>query len=294
MSDVRNLIDRCFRTYLEPPSARAAFARLSGAITDAGTSLVIGSWVVPEDEEMMRAGVALELDSELVDVLSYDEFTSTCVVERGVEGTTATAHADGAKVKLSPKFARQSVFEAVADNIIGLFPDLYTTESALLVSAGGVAPLDDALAVSIIDIWTGANGTGGSIEGRIVDYHPQVGGRALILDSAAGQVWVRYRRRFASVTSEDDTFTDIGLDPRWANIVVIGACADLMAGADLEASHVDWVTQSLAAETVPVGTRAQLATAMARYRELLVDRAKSEMRSEYKARVRMRPSVVFR
>jgi len=300
MSDMRTGINRAFRTYLEPPNARAAIAKLDGAINDTVTSLTVdlASWQIPEDEELMRNGVLLEIDAELIEVLTYDELTGICTVVRGVEGTTATAHLDRNSIKLSPNYPRQSVFDALADNIVNLYPTLYTVR-AMEVMGPGVAAMEDPLAVDIVEMWAGASGYGSNIEGRIVDFHPSVGGRAVIFDGdrgnggpGLGSAWVRYRRRFGSATSEDDTFEELGLDSRWVNIAIIGACADLFIGADMEASQVEWVGGVLAAENIPVGTRSQVAAAMLRYREVLIDKAKSEMRAEYKTRMRFRPTQV--
>jgi len=292
MSDMRNLVDRAFRTYLEPPNARAAIAKLDGAILATDTALIVDitAWQVPEDEELMRQGVLLEIDSELIEVLTYDEFTGTCDVDRAKEGTVAVDHADRSSIKLSPNYTRLSVFEALADNISQLYPSLYTVR-AVMVQGGRAAAMEDPLAVDIVEMTAGANG-GPPIGGKIVDFHPDIGGRAVVADQMMGSAWVRYRRRFGSATSEDDTYEDLGLDPRWANIALIGACADLFVGQDIEASQVEWVGGVLAAENITVGTRAQVAGAMLRYREVLMDRAKSEMRAEYKTTMRFRPTQV--
>lgn len=296
MSDMRTLVNRAFRTYLEPPNARAGYGKLDGPIVAADTTLVVDptSFAIPEDEELMRQGILLELESELVEIQSYDQFTGTCDVERAKEGTVAGDHADRISIKISPEFSRQSVFDALADNIVMLFPSLHTVGETL-VEGGAVAALDDPLAVSIIEAWHGANGHGSSVSGRIVSFHPEVDGRAVVFDGWGGSAWVRYRRRFGSATSEEDTFEELGLDPRWANIAIIGACADLFIGADLEAAQVDWVANVLSAENIQIGSRAQVAGAMLRYREVLMDRAKTEMRSEYKTTMRFRPhTVTFR
>ncbi len=238
----------------------------------------------------MRSGVILELGSELCLATSYDEFTGSTVVVRGFGGTSAVAHTAGDQIKLSPPFPRRSVFEAIADNIIGLYPDLYTVQTALLSTVmGNVAAFEDDLAVEIVEIWPGNVAQGSfDIDGRVVDFHPAVGSRAVILDGYAGTVWVKYRRRFGEASSEDDTLEDLGVEERWGSILMVGACADLFAGRDLPASQTEWVANVLKAENIRVGTRAQLSASLAQYRGLLVDRARSEMRGEYKAKVRIR------
>jgi len=289
MTDIRGVIDRTFRTYLEPPDAQPASATLGTTIDDTVTAFVVSGFVLPEDEELMRAGVLVELDSELVLVQTYDEFTGGVVGVRGYAGTTAVAHTSGDPVKLSPPYPRQSVFEAVADNIITLYPELSTVRTEYLSTVtGNVAAFDDYLAVEIEEIWGGAQGQEYGVDGRLVDFHPAVGSRAVLLNDYYGAVWVKYRRRFGDATTEEDTLEELGVEERWANIIIVGTCADLFAGRDLPASHTEWVGNTLQAENIRVGVRSSLAGALSQYRNMLIDRAKSEMRAEYKAKVLVR------
>lgn len=298
MSTVGAVIDRLFRTYLEPPNHQPATARLASDYTAGDPTLELTDFAVPEDEELVRNGVHLEVNAEIFEVTSYDELSSTATVnleDDSKMGTTATSHSEGARVKLAPPFARMSVFESVADNIITLYPRLYQVTTAEVVAVhGGVCPIDDPLAVEVVEAWTeGWEGTT-DIDARIVDYHPHTGGRALVANLQVGDVWVKYRKRFGDAASEADTLAALGVEPRWVRIVMVGACADLMAGRDLPASHTDWVEQVLEAENIPVGTRGSIAQRCAQYKEYLIEDAKKEMRAEYRAKTHMRPSVQVR
>lgn len=290
MNDVGAVIERLYRTYLYPPDSQPATAFLDGAIGAADTSLVLSGFVIPEDEELVANGVLLELGWELVQVTAYDSLTLTATVKRGQFGTTAVAHADADKVILSPPFSRQSVFEAVADNIITLYPSLFTVNTTEVVEAAlGVAPIDDNLAVEVLEVWTGMGDQ--EVDARIVDYHPEAGGRAVVtnLGMFLGSMWVKYRRRMGVATSESDTLADLGVETRWVSIVMAGAAADLFAGRDLPASNTDWVQASLEAENIPVGTRGSVARQLAAYRAYLLEGARREMRAEYRAKSHMRP-----
>ena len=296
MSDVRAIIDRLYRTYLYPPDHRPAQAHLAGDITEAAVSFQLANFVIPEDEELVRSGVFLEAGSELIQVTAYDEATTTitsCI--RGVLGTTQAAHSADDPVLLSPPYPRLSVFEAVADNIITLYPRLYrvTTQEVVTVT-GNVAALDDPLAVEVVEAWQDGTHSTTDVDARIVDYHPAVGGRAIITNIGTGEIWVKFRKRFGDAASEDDTLVDLGVEPRWVNIVILGACADLFSGRDLPASQVEFVEATLQAENIPVGTRSSLAQRLASYREYLMENAKREMRSEYRAKTHMRPHVQVR
>ena len=287
------IVDRLFRTYLYPPDAQPAQCSLNGGITDVATSLIIDNFVVPEDELLMAAGVIIEINSELIKVIIYDSPTLTAtLVERGFAGTTAVAQADNANVILSPPYARLSVFESVADNIITLYPRLYTVTAGSVIGVGsGVATLDDALAVEVVECWGDGLSSSQDIDARIVDFHPSTGGRALMTNIRVGQVWVRYRRRFGDAADETATLASLGMEERWVNIVMAGAAADIFAGRDLPASETRWVGGALEAINIPVGTRSTLARQLAAYRDHLLGLAQREMKAEYRTKVHMRPAT---
>lgn len=289
MSTVGALIERLYRTYLYPPDNRPAQTFLQTTITDVATTLVLTSFLIPEDQTLMTAGVIIEVAQELMQVTAYDDATLTATVNRGVLGTTAVAHTSGDVITLSPPFPRMSVMEALADNIITLYPKLYTVQTLSLSPTGGrIYALPDPLAVEVISCWPDAYFSDTEIDAEIVDHTAIVGGRSLITNLDAGEIWVRYRKRFGEVVDEDSTYLDLGLEDRWVNIVMVGAAGDLFAGRDLPASITDWVGKTAETEVVPVGSRSQLARQLAAYRTYLLDQAAAEMRAEYKAKMHMR------
>ena len=294
------IVDRMYRNYLYPPDARPAQCLLNGFINDTATSIAFDNFVLPEDEELMATGVVVEIGSELIQVVTYDPLTTTAtLVKRAFLGTTAVDHTDDSLVILSPSFPRLSVFEAVADNILTLYPRLYTVTTGSVVSvAAGISAMDDVLAVEVVECWEDGFSTSTDLDARIVDYHPSTGGRALITNLRSGQVWVRYRRRFGDVgeetTGEATLLADIGMEQRWVNIVMAGAAGDLFAGRDIPASITRWVGAVLEAANIPVGTRAELAQGLAQYRGHLLVQAQKEMRAEYKSKVHMRPVTSVR
>lgn len=293
---VAAIVDRLFRTYLYPPDARPAQAFVKTQLLIGGTSLDLKNFVIPEDEDLMAAGVVIEIGSELIQVTAYDAITLVASgLLRGFMGTTAVQHEVDDPVLLSPPYSRLSVFQAVADNIITLYPRLYTvTTGSVVPVSNGIAALDDVLAVEVVECWENGLSSAVDYDARIVDYHAAVGGRALITNLASGQVWVRYRRRFGDAADETVTLADLGLEERWVNIVMVGAAADMFAGRDLPASETRWVEAVLEAETIPVGTRSQLARQLLQHKEYLITQAQKEMRAEYKAKVHMKTQMRVR
>ncbi len=285
------IVERVYRTYLYPPDSRPAQALVSTAINTTDTALILKNFVIPEDEEMMKNGIQLEIGSELLQVIAYDELVTTATVQRAAGGTTAASHDVDDLVTLSPPFTRLSVFAAVADNILTLYPKLYTvTTGSVVTVAAGISALDDVLAVEVVEAWPDGLSSAQEVDARIVDFHPTTGGRSLVTNIRVGQIWVKFRRRFGDAADETATLASLGMEERWINIVMAGAAGDLMAGRDIPAAHTEWVAAVLEAENIPVGTRSSVARNLAAYRTYLLDNAAKEMRAEYKAKTHMRPS----
>lgn len=290
MSNLTAVIDRLLVTYLTPANDQEIQVRLGSGVDDTTQTIPLGGFTIPEDEALLRQGSILELERELVRVVEYDDLASAVTVTRGEYSTTPTPHTTPLLMALNPQFTRNSVFDAVADNIITLYPKLFTTDVQYLSTvSAGVYPINDDLAVELlsawVDGWTGST----DVHGEIIDYHPLAGGRAIILNHpTGGSMWMRYRRRMARATSELDTLDDLGVDERWVNIIMAGAAADLLAGKDISASETEWVKSVLEAENIQVGTRMSIAGGLRQYRNMLLDDASAEMRAEYKPKVRMR------
>ena len=286
---VGSVMERLYVTYLTPPDEQDARARLPLGILEDQEVFILGSFEVPEDEQLLRQGVLIEADQELMRVVSYDTVTFEVTVKRGEYGTIPKAYPDGQAVVLNPPYPRAAVFEAVADNIILLYPKLFTTGAELLSPvAERVYSLPDPLAVTVLSTQPGDFASTVDIHSEIVDFHPLAGGRALLTNAYTGAVWLRYRRRMMKPTGEDDTLDALGVDERWVNIIMAGAAADLMVGRDISAAHTQWVKSVLEAENIPVGTRVSVAGGLRQYRNLLLDDAMTEMKGEYKPKVRMR------
>ena len=70
----------------------------------------------------------IEIDSELVSLVSVDPSSGTLTVQpwgRGTRGTVAAVHNSGAKVTNSPRYPRVRMGAEVKQVIAGLYPDLW-------------------------------------------------------------------------------------------------------------------------------------------------------------------------
>lgn len=280
--DVASLIDRLYRTYLRPPDAQEAKTRLLADLPADDVTFAIGEFAVPEDQNLLRIESLLEIGQELMAVTGYDASTRTVTVVRGQEGTTAADHTQGASVLLDPSYSRASVFEAIADNIITLHPKLFSVKVAFLSSvAPGVYPCEDELAIGVLRAWPD-NNADIDVMTRVEDFNHNTNGRAFITNiGGMGTLWVRYKRRMCAPTSEADDLEDLGVDPRWATMIIVGAAADLLVGRDIPQVQTDWIAASFESEVVRPGTRAGIAGRLAAYRDLLLDRFRQELATEY-------------
>ena len=296
MSTVADLLDRLYRLILEPPDAQPASTRLAAGVSDVDTTFTLRTFDIPEDENLVRLGSILEIENELVRVTNFDATAVVVTVLREQLGTKAVAHDADATVKLSPPFPRLDAFNAVRDNIIALYPDLWTVKTEVLAATGSdVYPFGDPLGVEIVEANPDNTGWGTiKLDARIVDNHPRVGGRAVVTNiNAVTTLWVRYRRRMDEATDESDTLEDLGVEEVWAQLVVISAAADLLAGRDIPASSVEWVQSVLQAENIRVGTRMSIAGGLSQYRDILLERFKKEMRAEDSNRIQISMTDAF-
>ena len=96
-----------------------------------------------------------------------------------------------------------------------------------------------------------------------------------------------------SATAESDVIADLGVDERWVNIVMIGAAATLFAGRDIPAANTEWVSATLEAENIRVGSRLSIAGGLRQYRNQLLSDASKEMKAEdsQKVKVHMNTSM---
>ena len=289
------LVDRTYRQILEPPDAQPAATRTASSIAEGDLVIPVTLFDIPEDENLLRLGSIIEINSELMRVTDYDTTLRVVTVIRGYLGSVPAAHALDDQVKLSPPYPRLDVFHAVRDNIVALYPDLWTVKTQVLSRASADAyPIEDLLAVEIVEANPNAAQKTVNFPARIVDNHPQVDGRAVVFNGAPSTtMWVRYRRRFGTATSEADTLESLGVDTVWNALIIVSAAADLVSGRDVQAVSSDWVQSALEAENIRVGTRLSVAGGLAQYRDILMGRFKKEMRGEDSNRPKVHIREVF-
>ena len=291
MAAVSTLIDRIYRDFLNKPDDLAAFSRLDGAITDSDTSLTYEDGLFSvEEENLLEAGALVEVDQELMLVTDANPSTRVLTVSRGYAGTTAAAHSDKDNIFLNPTFPRKSVFDAVADNIVRLYPSLYNVTTTNVTSTSTYAEVPAStveVLTSYVQNASGEQYTSAGIE-LLRDFPPSTTNTAVqFYNTSNGKtVHLVIKRKFVRPTAEtDDLATTCLISNEYEQIVMVGAVADIVGATDIDATTQEFITEKLAQENYPVGSGERLRNALLRLRSLLIDEARGNLRSLYPAPV---------
>ena len=292
MAAVSTLVDRIYRDFLNKPDDLSAFSRLDGAMSDTtGTTLTYESGLFSSEEEnLLGNGALVEVDQELMLVTAANTSTRTLTVSRGYAGTTAATHADNTNVFINPTFPRKSVFDAVADNIVRLYPSLYNVTTTNVTSGSTYAEVPAStveILTSYVQNASGEQYTSAGIE-LLRDFPPSTTNTAVqFYNTSNGKtVHLVIKRKFVRPTSETvDLATDCLISDEYEQIVMVGAVADIVGATDIDASTQEFITEKLAAESYPIGSGERLRNALLRLRSLLIDEARGNLRSLYPAPV---------
>ena len=317
---IGKLIDRVYREYLEPADNVESFSILSSSMTDSVTELSFdGNYFTQEEEDALDAGTIIEVGTELMYSTALDTVNNSVTVKRGVRGTTAAAHSAGDEIKIAPEFPRKNVFDAVCDQIENLYPTLFAVDTQSFTSGTGystigtydapgthnylVAPLKalsqytdwsagsdqtglkyQGVAVEMIDLpnpftYTDSGGTE-----RTITYTsgPDVVHALQFVGIASGHtVYVTFKKKFIPPTSESDTLASVGLESEYEPIIMTGVAAHLIAGRDINLVDASYITDQLEAAAYPVGSSNTIRNSLLQYQQLLIQQARTNLRSKY-------------
>lgn len=291
---IDDIVQRIFRDYLQAPDDMHPQAQVQAALTDVQTTVVYKDELMPEEVAAISAGDFIEVDYELMRVLDIDESTRTLTVVRGSYGTTAAAHSATALIRFSPKLTQAGVFEAIADELAGLYPDLYAVGTATLDPMIYTQELDDPLAGSILSARQLVAGYYEPVWAEIVEGVSELSDSTIVQvepRSTTADIFVRYSKRFSRPTSGSDTLASLGLEDHWSRILVFAAMGSLLAATDIDAATQEFITESLEAQGYPPGAGASLAITFARLRATSLQEARDELRARNSPRMHMRQVI---
>ena len=318
---IGNLVDRVYREYLEPVDKVESYSYLSSGINDSVNSITYdGNLFSIEEEDALDAGAIVEVGQELMYTTALNATTNTITVKRGQRGTTAAAHSAGDIIKIAPAFPRKNVFEAVVDQIKNLYPTLFAVETVELTASTGykllgthgtdgdtynhlVAPLKaisqytdwqsgsdqtglkyNGVALEMIDLPNPFTYTDDTSTERTKTYTtgPDVVHAVQFVGISAGHtVYVTFKKKFVAPTSEASTLTSVGLETEYEPIVMTGVAAQLIAGKDISKLNASYITEQLETSVSPIGSSNSIGQSLLRYQQLLIQQARSNLRSKY-------------
>ena len=320
-STIGDLVDRVFREYLEPADSVESYSYLTGGVSDSATTIGYANDMFSvEEEDALDAGAIIEVGQELMFSTALNTVTNEITVTRGARGTTAAAHSAGDLIKITPAFPRKNVYDAVTDQIKNLYPTLFAVETLELVSGTGyrllgtygtdgdtynhiVAPLK---AISQYTDWSsGSDQTGLTYKGVAVELidlpnpftwtddtqtertktyttGPNVVHALQFYGIANGHtVFVTFKKKFVAPTSEATTLASVGLETEYEPIVMAGVAAQMLAGKDIKNIDARYITEQMAAQNYPVGSSNTIRNSLLQYQQILIQQARTNLRSKY-------------
>ena len=320
-STIGDLVDRVYREYLEPVDKVESYSYLSSGINASVDTITYdGNLFSIEEEDALDAGAIVEVGQELMYTTALNSTTNTITVKRGQRGTTAAAHSAGDLIKIAPAFPRKNVYEAVVDQIKNLYPTLFAVETIELTASTGykllgthgsdgdsynylVAPLK---AISQYTDWqAGSDQTGLKYNGVAIEMidlpnpfvytddtqtertktyttGPDVVHAVQFVNISAGHtVYVTFKKKFVQPTDEDTTLASVGLEIEYEPIIMTGVAAQLIAGKDITKLNASYITEQLEASVSPIGSSNSIGQSLLRYQQLLIQQARSNLRSKY-------------
>ena len=260
MTTAATVIDRTLRQLLsgtvEPRN------KLASSISSSATSIT-----VTYPLEGLRAAQICEIGNELMYIWSVDSGTKTAIVERGFNGSTASAHSAGDIIIVNPRFPRSQMLEAINDELSdlssplnGLFQiktvDIDYNGSDVMIDLDGVTGIIDLLTVSVrymTDDYPVARKVR-LIRDVPTDDFPS--GYALRFDQGVfpGRLRIVYKAPYVQATSEaSDLATTCGVQNSVLDIVTLGTQIRLMAPREIKRNFTESQGDTRRAEEVTSG-----------------------------------------
>lgn len=308
-SDIRGLVDRTFREYLDTPDTVNSYSYLTGGVAiDATTVAYDGDLLSVEEEDALDAGAIIEIGQEIMFSTGLNTVSNEITVKRGQRGTTASAHSANDIIKIAPSYTRKAVYDAVTDQIENLYPTIYAVEEQTLTSATGYVALtggDDNLIVAplkaVSQFTTLASGNETSVQFRgvsveLIDVPTSVTASGKVVQffgiNTGIDVHVTFKKKFGQVTDEDTTLASIGLESEYEPIIMAGVAAQLIAGKDISTMDASFITEQLQTASVPIGSSNSVRNSLLQYQQLLIQQARKDLRARYPEPVTIN-SVVY-
>ncbi len=319
---IGNLVDRIYREYLEPNDDIQSFTVLTGGLAADATVVTVpynNNYLTTEEEDVIGAGAFIEINQELMMVVSLNTAAETITVKRAARGTTLAAHLINDEIKINPPFPRKVVYDAVTDQINNLFPTLFAVETVSVTSSDGYtllgsydSPGTNNYLISVLkaisqytDFSSGSDQTGIVFQPVSVELielpnpfvYTDSNGTERTITYTSGPntvkavqfysiqqghtVYVTFKKKFVEPTNESTTLSTVGLEDEYESIVMAGVAAQMMSGRDIPAATQSYITESLQAQAFPVGSGTSIRNSLLQYQQILITQARKYLRAKY-------------
>ena len=287
---LKQLLGRIETKYLEPVTEETAAAPLVSDINSSETTFRITPAVLSPDElSYIGPGKLLELESEIVRVISFNQILLEAEVIRGVRNTDAVPHlAADTDVRIPTRFPRDETYSALRSAIEALWQPLFVQKEEFITldSSGFLQlPLSTVRIISVqyesqVDGWR-------KIQATLLNPHPYDTAVAAVQVAknpyGSALALVKYGVKVTVPPLVTDEIFD--LPAKWERIVLADAAAELLSGVDIDALTQEFLTQQLRLERFPVRSGSTINRALVQYREYLVELAERDLRSASPRRI---------
>ena len=281
---IGDVVDRIIREWLYPPDARETIITIPSTLTDTATTVPYDlNFLLPEELDAIGEGTLLELGLESIIVGEVDEDNDQFLnVIRGARGTTPTPHNANTQAIVEPAYSRLAVFNAIADTCTSLSPSLHTIRSfEMEVSRNGNEP-PFSLIVPYHFTYYDASG---NPRRASVAYYPHfapspTNSIVMVQGVPSGTSgYLVYQSSVPRPLALSDTFDDLGINPSWELLIIIGALASLISGYDISRATEHHIAKLLDQEQGARTTGSRIRDSLLSYYGFLLSRARADLLS---------------
>lgn len=242
-----------------------------------------------------------EIEGELVFIESVDRSSGTITFSpdgRGYYGTTAAAHAADTRLTFAPTWPRHRVKAAINDTILGTWPTLFGVAQTTFTFTPAVTTYempDEAEGVLSIT----ADTYGPSRQQQVINAYRfdataptdewTYGKSVTLMEGASpgADVTVTYKKEPSILTADSDTIATSGLRESARQLLMLGACAQLLSMMDVSRLAVDTAPADQLDAQNPVGTAARLANQFQVRYEMEVEKERQRLRETTPAKIKV-------
>lgn len=137
MTTVATLADRIINRARS--GSRETLLTLGSAVATTGATTITLSANAPAG---LVEGVIIEIDDEIMHVVSASTSNTSVTVLRGMWGSTAATHLNGAIIRIEPRYHRHHIIQLMKEEVESWHPHIYAAHEQELVFEPGVATVD--------------------------------------------------------------------------------------------------------------------------------------------------------